>query len=252
MMKKRRLTMYKRQLMQLSVALMLLMPSAALASGTVTESTVADDSVRVEKKTPVADVRTVTGTVFDAATNQPMAGVRVQATGHKRITTMTDAEGKYKLNIPSYVTLITFSTPDYLLVQKPVGKKDIINIRLYSDQFEDNYDDDIVITAENGFDEGISTALSVDADIQNKLGADVRTVNRSGTLGIGAVMYIRGINTLNANTQPLVVVDGVIWDLQENNETIHMGAYNNVRFQLFGSYWYFADSGTVCHSVYYI
>ena len=220
--------MYMRQLMQLSVALMLLMPSAALASGTVTESTVADDSVRVEKKTPVADVRTVTGTVFDAATNQPMAGVRVQATGHKRITTMTDAEGKYKLNIPSYVTLITFSTPDYLLVQKPVGKKDIINIRLYSDQFEDNYDDDIVITAENGFDEGISTALSVDADIQNKLGADVRTVNRSGTLGIGAVMYIRGINTLNANTQPLVVVDGVIWDLQENNETIHMGAYNNI------------------------
>ena len=220
--------MYMRQLMQLSVALMLLMPSAALASGTVTESTVADDSVRVEKKSSVADVRTVTGTVYDAATNQPMAGVRVQATGHKRVTTMTDAEGKYKLNIPSYVTLITFSTPDYLLVQKPVGKKDIINVRLYSDQFEDNYSDEIVITAENGFDEDISTALSVDADIQNKLGADVRTVNRSGTLGIGAVMYIRGINTLNANTQPLVVVDGVIWDLQENNETIHMGAYNNI------------------------
>ena len=223
--------MYKRQLMQLSVALMLLMPSAVLASGSMPENTVASDSVKVEKKTektPVADVHTVTGTVYDAATNQPMAGVRVQATGHKRITTMTDAEGKYKLNLPSYATLITFSTPDYLLVQKPVGKRDIINVRLYSDKFAENYSDEIVVNAERGFDEGITTAQSIDADIQNKIGADVRTVNRSGTIGIGAAMFIRGINSLNANTQPLVVVDGVIWDLQENSESIHMGIYNNI------------------------
>ena len=220
--------MYMRQLMQLSVALMFLMPSAALASSSAFESTVADNSVKVEKKNTVADVRTITGTVYDAATNQPMAGVRVQATGHRRVTTMTDGEGKYKLNVPSYATLITFSTPDYLLVQKPVGKKDIINVRLYSDKFEENYSKDIVITAERGFNEGISSAQTIDSDIQNKIGADVRTVNRSGTIGIGAMMLIRGINSLNANTQPLVVVDGVIWDLQENNETIHMGAYNNV------------------------
>ena len=220
--------MYMRQLMQLSVALMLLMPSAALASGTMSEGTVADNSVKVEKKGSVADVRTVTGTVYDAATNQPMAGVRVQATGHKRVTTMTDGEGKYKLNIPSYVTLLTFSTPDYLLVQKPVGKRDIINVRLHSDDFQQNYSNDIVITAERGFEEGITTVQSIDSEIQNKLGADVRAINRSGTLGVGAAMFIRGINSLNANTQPLVVVDGVIWDLQESNETIHMGAYNNV------------------------
>ncbi len=220
--------MYMRQLLQLSVALMLLMPSAVSASDMMSEGTVADNSVKVEKKGSAADVRTVTGTVYDAATNQPMAGVRVQATGHKRVTTMTDAEGKYKLNVPSYVTLLTFSTPDYLLVQKPVGKRDIINVRLHSDDFQDNYSDDITITAERGFDEGISTAQTIETDIQNRIGADVRTVNRSGTVGIGAAMFIRGINSLNANAQPLVVVDGVIWDLQEGNEAIHMGAYNNV------------------------
>ena len=220
--------MYMRQLMQLSVALMFLMPSAALASPATFEGTVADNSVKVEKKSAVADVRTITGTVYDAATNQPMAGVRVQATGHKRVTTMTDGEGKYKLNIPSYVTLISFSTPDYLLVQKPVGKKDIINIRLYSDKFEKNYNNDIVITAESGFGESVSTAQTIESDIQNKIGADVRAINRSGTTAIGAAMFIRGINSLNANTQPLVVVDGVIWDLQEGSESIHMGMYNNV------------------------
>ena len=220
--------MYMQQLMQSLVALMFMMPSVALASDSMLGSTVADEPVKVEKKSAVADVRTVTGTVYDAATNQPMAGVRVQATGHKRVTTMTDGEGKYKLNLPSYATLITFSTPDYLLVQKPVGKKDIINVRLYSDKFQDNYDDDIVITAERGFGESITTAQTIDSDIQNKIGADVRAINRSGTIGVGAMMFIRGINSLNANTQPLVVVDGVIWDLQENNEALHMGVYNNI------------------------
>ena len=228
MKKKRKTTMYMRQLMQLLMAFMLMMPSAALASGSVQEGSVADEPVKVEKKSAVADVRTVTGTVYDAATNQPMAGVRVQATGHRRVTTMTDGEGKYKLNIPSYVTLLTFSTPDYLLVQKPVGNRDIVNVRLYSDKFEENYSSDIVFTAESGFSEDVTTAQTIESDIQNKIGADVRTINRSGTIGIGAMMLIRGINSLNANTQPLVVVDGIIWDLQEGNEAIHMGAYNNV------------------------
>ena len=219
--------MYMRQFMQLAVALAMLMPSAVHASDLFSDDYVAKDSVRVEVAAP-EEVRTITGTVYDAATNTPMAGVRVQATGHMKITAMTDAEGRYKLNIPSYVTLLNFSTQEYLLVQKAVGNRDIINVRLYADDFAENYNEDIVLTAERGFDEEGSWALSVDDDIQNKLGADVRSITRSGTPGIGNVMFIRGINSLNANTQPLFVVDGVIWDMQEGNESIHMGLYNNI------------------------
>ena len=218
--------MYMRQFMQFVVALMMLMPSAAGAS-TVLSGHVASDSIH---GAPVVanGVRTITGTVYDAATNVPMAGVRVQATGHVKITTMTNAEGKYKLNIPSYVTLLSFSTPEYLLVQRAVGTNDVLNVRLYSDKFQNNYDEEIVITAERGFETGLSTAITIDSDIQNKLGADVRSTMRSGTLGVGAAMFIRGLNSLNANTQPLFVIDGVIWDMQEGNEAIHMGIYNNV------------------------
>ena len=181
-----------------------------------------------ELKFALLQENVVTGTVYDAATNVPIPGVRVQATGHKRVTTMTDAEGKYKLAVPSYVTLLTFSTTDYLTVQKPVGNRDVINVRLYSDKFQENYSQDVLITSEREFEEGVSAALTIDSDIQNKLGADVRTVNRSATPGIGAAMFIRGLNSLNANTQPLIVVDGVIWDLQEGSESIHMGIYNNI------------------------
>ena len=218
--------MYMRQLMQFVVALTMLMPSAIGASN-VQPGHVASDSVKLG--TAVAnDVRTITGTVYDAATNTPMAGVRVQATGHSKITTMTNAEGKYKLNIPSYVTLLNYSTPEFLLVQRAVGTNDVMNVRLYSDKFQENYSDEIVITAERGFEGGASNAFTIDSDIQSKLGADVRSIMRSGTTGVGAAMFIRGLNSLNANTQPLFVIDGVIWDMQENNETIHIGVFNNV------------------------
>lgn len=213
--------------MQFAVALMILMPSAVNATDVLSGGNVAGDPVKVGA-VDANEVRTITGTVYDAATNMPMAGVRVQATGHKKVTTMTNAEGKFKLNVPSYVTLLNFSTPEYLLVQRPIGDNDVINVRLYSDRFQANYDEDIVLTAERGFETGISSAMTIDADIQNKLGADVRSTMRSGTTGVGAAMFIRGINSLNANTQPLFVIDGVIWDMQEGNEAIHMGVYNNI------------------------
>lgn len=212
--------------MQFLMALIFFVPSAVTASGVVSDGKLSngpDEEIQDSK-----GVRTVIGTVYDAATNLPMSGVRVQATGYPEVTTMTNAEGKYKLEIPGYVTLLSFSTPDYLLVQRPVLDKDVVNTRLYSSCFKSNYDENIVITAERGFWNETASSITVDSDIQNKLGADVRSVMRSGTPGVGAVMFIRGINSLNANTQPLLVVDGVIWDSQEGNESIHMGVYNNV------------------------
>ena len=218
--------MYMRQFMQLLMAFVLFVPSAVTASNTMSGANVTSDPV---KAVAVADeVRTVIGTVYDAATNLPMPGVRVQATGHTRITAMTNAEGKYSISVPEYVTLLTFNTPDYLLVQRPIGDNEVINVRLYSDKFKKDYDEDIVITAERGFKNETTTAFTIDSDIQNKLGADVRSITRSGTAGLGVAMFIRGLNSINANAQPLIVVDGVIWDSQEDNETIHMGAYNNV------------------------
>ena len=161
--------MYIRQFMQLLMALILFVPSAVTASNLVLDDNVTDDVLKAEA---VADgTRTVIGTVYDAATNQPMAGVRVQATGHKRITAMTNAEGKYTIKLPKYVTLLTFATPDYLLVQRPVGDKEVINVRLYTDNFKENYDADILITSERGFESETTSAITIDSDIQNKLGA---------------------------------------------------------------------------------
>ena len=202
--------MYMRQIMQLLMALMVLMPSALGATVLGTAAFEENDSVKVDKE--VVDVpatRTITGTVYDAATNVPLPGVRVQGTGHTKITTMTNAEGQYKLEIPSYVTLLSFSTPEYLLLQAPVYNDDIINVRLYTDKFSGNYSADIKAIEYNGFENEVSPSLTIDGEIQKNLGADVRSITRSGALGIGNTMFVRGINSIHANTQPLIVVDGI-------------------------------------------
>lgn len=217
-----------RQIMQSMVTFAILMLPAISTTATTLSAYESNDSVAVENEEAAVETRTITGTVYDASTNTPLPGVRVQGTGHLRVTTMTDAEGNYKLNIPKYVTLLSFSTPEYGMVQRAVAGKDIINVRLYTDNFTSSYNDEIKVIASNDFDVEVSPSLTIDSDIQNKLGADVRSIMRSGTPGIGAAMFIRGINSLNANTQPLVVVDGLILDTQENSTSLHLGSYNNI------------------------
>ncbi len=217
-----------RQFIQSMVMLMVLAsPAIPITAATVT-GFADNDSVKVDEAAQIDDARVITGTVYDASTNIPLPGVRVQGVGHLRVTAMTDVDGNYKLNVPSYVTLLSFSTPEYGIVQRAISDKDVINVRLYTDKFSSAYDDDVVVTAKNGFDMDVTPSLTVDAELQNKLGADIRSITRSGTPGIGVAMFIRGYNTINANTQPLVVVDGVILDLQETSSALHMGMYNNV------------------------
>ena len=51
-------------------------------------------------------------------------------------------------------------------------------------------------------------ALTVDQVLQGRI-SGAQVVNRSGDFGSGAVTRIRGINSLNANTEPLYVIDGI-------------------------------------------
>jgi hypothetical protein len=73
-----------------------------------------------------------------------------------------------------------------------------------------------------------SSAVTIEPEIENQLGGDIRTINRSGLPAQGAVMLIRGLNSLNANAQPLVILDGVMLDLQESRGSIHTGFFNNI------------------------
>ena len=64
--------------------------------------------------------------------------------------------------------------------------------------------------------------------MQKQLGAYAYTTNRNGTPGVGSVSFIQGLNSLNVNAQPLVVIDGVPIDQQYGREMLHDGFYNDI------------------------
>lgn len=183
------------------------------------------DKDKVEQATELTEVL---GTVFDAATLSPLAGVRVVAHGNSRYAAMTNEEGTYSLRVPDYVTLLDLTAPGYNLVQIAVSKQSQVTY-IYSEEFAADYVANVRVTdvAETK-DFSLSTALTVDQEISKRLSGDVRTITRSGTPAMGAAMFIGGLNSLNANAQPLVVLDGVFLDQQYGREALHEGHYNNV------------------------
>lgn len=175
-----------------------------------------------------AELTEVSGIVYDAATLAPLAGVRVVAHGNSRYAAMTNEDGAYSLRIPDYVTLLDLTAPGYNLVQMAVSKQQQI-VYIYSENFASDYVADIRVTdIAEANDFSLSTALTIDQEISKRLSGDVRTITRSGTPAMGAAMFIGGLNSLNANAQPLIVVDGVFIDQQYGREALHEGYYNNV------------------------
>ena len=171
---------------------------------------------------------TVSGVVFDAATRAPLPGVRVVAHGNQKYSTMTDESGSYTLKVPTFVTLLDLQAPGYNLIQMAVGEKSQ-TVNLYSEQFSRDYSAEVNVSdLAQTEDFSISTALTVDQEIGTRLGGDLRSITRSGTPAMGSAMFIGGLNSLNANAQPLVVVDGVFVDQQYSRDALHEGHYNNV------------------------
>lgn len=167
----------------------------------------------------------------DAATGKPIAGVQVKAYGDERFTAMTNAEGIYLMkDVPEYVNSVYLTLEGCSPLQVAVGKDAMhVDVQMYRDAFSSSYK---AYTSGNRIsgttDFGNSVEMSIDPFVQRRLNADVRSVTRSGTDGIGNVMFINGINSLNANAQPLVVVDGMILDMKYDGTMLHDGYFNNL------------------------
>ena len=181
------------------------------------------------------NTKTVTGTVVDAATGEPLPGVIVVAYGHPRYSAMTNEQGLYELKVPDYTRSVTMRLEGFCLQQNAIvddaadSGRAVANAKLYSQDFTGHYAESThaTISAEaNRFDN--NAELSIDPLIAQQLGADMRSVSHGGIPGMGNLMLIQGINSLHANAQPLVVIDGVIMDMQYTRSMLHDGYFNNL------------------------
>ena len=179
--------------------------------------------------TALADV-TVSGTICDAYTQQPLAGVYVQAFSDSKVTAMTDSTGTYRLTVPDYVKSLRVVRAGYNAQQVPLGGRESeVNAELYPATFRDAVGlANSAIATLNAQANDLTSDVSIDNQIINKMNGQIRTVNRGGTPGLGAFMLMNGINSLHVNTQPLVVLDGIILDMQYDRAVLHDGFYNNI------------------------
>ena len=188
---------------------------------------------KTPKRTTVVDTNptiSVQGIAIDAATKAPVAGVRIQTLNDNRYVAMTNDEGKFTIKVPTFATALFVQAPQYLSQQVAIiagDEKQQVCISMLSDAFASMYENGTTITAANSFisDGG---GLSIDEEMTRKLGGDIRAIMHSGNLDQGAAMFIRGINSVNANAQPLVILDGVELDMQRSRESLHQGDIFNM------------------------
>lgn len=171
----------------------------------------------------------VSGLVVDNVTKAPVAGVRVQVLGDNRYTAMTNETGQFVIKLPDFASALYVEAPRYLSQQVAIRSNDenqIVQISLLNNHFKEMYTNDTEYTASHEFTVR-GGGVTVDNELQANLGADIRAINRSGVIDGGNALFIRGLNSINANAQPLVIVDGIEWDMQYNRAVLHQGrAFN--------------------------
>jgi TonB-linked SusC/RagA family outer membrane protein len=162
-----------------------------------------------------------TGHIYDAVTKQPVPGATVGITGVT--STFTDENGAFGLHKTAGNAMLTVKATGYATMIVPVKGKKTFELYL-SDASLKTFHQEVVMPFET-VDKAITSAsvslfdgaafrqrgvASSEELLQGAAG--LNTISRSGAVGSGANLYIRGFNSMNTNTQPLIVVDGMPFD----------------------------------------
>lgn len=184
----------------------------------------------VKKKQKQYDTRVVRGEVVSATTGLPIAGALVSADGIDGYSVLTEDDGTYEVKVPLFSTSIFVTTPDYTPVRQGLqeGEKQQRTM-MYPATFTADYNKQSDARNDRtATDFKYSSAVNIKDEIQQQLGSQVYTITRNGTPGVGSVMFMQGLNSLNVNAQPLIVVDGVIYDQQYGRTMLHDGFFNDI------------------------
>ncbi len=168
--------------------------------------------------TITAQERTVTGTIKDAETGDPVPGANVVEKGTTN-GTITDFNGQYKLSVTEGASLI-ISFVGYKTTEVEVGSRSIVDVGFeldvtslaevvvigYGQVEKADATGAVVAVSAKDFNGGIIS--SPEQLIQGKT-AGVQITSASGNPGSGVSIRIRGAGSIRSNNNPLFVVDGV-------------------------------------------
>lgn len=160
----------------------------------------------------------VSGTIIDDETKEPLIGVSIQVKGTVE-GTITDVNGNFSLSVNSENVLV-ISYLGFKSVEILVGSQTTIDVSLKPDI--QALDEVVVIGYGEIKKSDLTGAVSRigSEDIEQANANDVITslqgratgvqiTQASGAPGSGVNVQVRGINSINAGTAPLYVIDGI-------------------------------------------
>ncbi|MGB5436932.1 MAG: carboxypeptidase-like regulatory domain-containing protein, partial [Maribacter sp.] len=164
-----------------------------------------------------AQAQEVSGTVSDA--NGPLPGASVVEKGTTN-GTQTDFDGNFTINVGENATLV-ISYIGYSTTEIPVNGQTSITVTLaedaqaldevvivgYGSSTKKEITSAVTVVGEEEFNQG--TVNDASQLLQGKV-AGLSIYNKGGNPNEDAVIRLRGISTVGANSEPLVVIDGVV------------------------------------------
>lgn len=178
-----------------------------------------------------AQQKTITGTVTSSDSEVALPGVTVVVKG-TTIGTLTNADGHYSIDVPEDAKALVFSYVGMLSKEISIGANTIIDAVLEPDMV--GVDEVIVVaygtskkssfTGAASIVKGENIAKMQTSNLSKALEgnvAGVQVVSNSGQPGDGASIIIRGIGSISASKQPLIVVDGVPYEGSLNSISPH-------------------------------
>jgi TonB-linked SusC/RagA family outer membrane protein len=177
--------------------------------------------------------RTVTGTVKDAKDGSALPGVNVTVKGVTGVGTVTNIDGKFTIAVPSEGNTLVFSFVGYTTQEVALNAQSNYEVMLEPSTQEL---EEVVVTAlgmtKNQRSLGYA-ATTVESkkltevampNIGTALYGKIPGLRVSATPGgstSGVAVQIRGVNSINGKTTPLVVLDGV---------PVRDGTFNNTNY----------------------
>ena len=162
---------------------------------------------------------TVTGIVVAADDKEPVVAASVTCVEYPSHGVLTDAHGKFRLQLPADAKTLKVSSIGYLPQSVALTGKELL-ITLKN---EERSIDKVVVVAYGvqrkssltgatssikASDLANAKVESVDKALSGKV-SGVRVASQTGNPGSAGTVQIRGIGSINGTTEPLYVVDGV-------------------------------------------
>jgi TonB-linked SusC/RagA family outer membrane protein len=160
--------------------------------------------------------------VVVSGTNAPLSNITISIEGSRQLPVVTNEAGEFSIKSSSGDNWIIISpVSDYKMKRVFLNSRNSLKVYMTDEDLPAG-DDPLTVLSQKRIKKDMvssyfdlhtsgsykTSAMSVDEYMQGKI-PGMNVVRREGAPGAGAVSFLRGINSLNANNQPLYIIDGI-------------------------------------------